>query len=69
MTEVYYAELFMKIIGSSFCSMGLLASVAAFLMMLDTDINIIRIFILLMSIFGIIMIVAILCRIWLEVFF
>ena len=69
MIEVYYAELFMKIIGSSFCSMALLASVAAFLMMLDTDINIIRIFIILMSIFGIIMIVAILCRIWLEVFF
>jgi len=69
MTEVYYAELFMKIIGASFCSMGLLASVAAFLMMLDTDINIVRIFIILMSIFGIIMIVAILCRIWLEVFF
>lgn len=69
MTEVYYAELFMKIIGSSFCSMALLASVAAFLMMLDTDINIIRIFIILMSIFGIIMIIAILCRIWLGVFF
>lgn len=69
MTEVYYAELFMKIIGSPFCSMGLLASVAAFLMMLDTDINIVRVFIILMSIFGIIMIVAILCRIWLEVFF
>lgn len=69
MTEVYYAELFMKIIASSFCSMGLLASVAAFLMMLDTDINIIRVFIILMSIFGIIMIIAILCRIWLGVFF
>ena len=69
MTEVYYAELFMKIIGASFCSMGLLASVAAFLMMLDTDINIVRVFIILMSIFGIIMIVAILCRIWLGVFF
>lgn len=69
MTEVYYAELFMKIIGSSFCSMGLLAAVATFLMMLDTDINIVRIFIILMSIFGIIMIVAILCQIWLEVFF
>lgn len=69
MTEVYYAELFMKIIGSSFCSMGLLASVAAFLMILDTEINIVRVFIILTSIFGIIMIVAILCRIWLEVFF
>ena len=69
MTEVYYAELLMKITGSSFCSMGLLASVAAFLMMLDTDINIVRVFIILMSIFGIIMIVAILCRIWLGVFF
>ena len=69
MTEVYYAELFMKIIGSSFCSMGILASVAAFLMILDTDINIVRVFIILTSIFGIIMIVAILCLIWLEVFF
>lgn len=69
MTEVYYAELFMKIIVSSFCSMALLASVAAFLMILDTDINIVRVFIILMSIFGIIMIIAILCRIWLEVFF
>ena len=69
MTEVYYAELFMKIIGSSFCSMGLLASVAAFLMILDTEINIVRVFIILTSIVGIIMIVAILCRIWLEVFF
>lgn len=69
MTEVYYAELFMKIIGASFCSIGLLASVAAFLMMLDTDINIVRVFIILMSIFGIIMIVAGLCRIWLEVLF
>lgn len=69
MTELYYAELFMKIIAASFCSMGLLASVAAFLMMIDADINIVRIFIILMSIFGIIMIIAILCRIWLEVFF
>lgn len=69
MIEVYYAELFMKIIVASFCSMALLASVAAFLMMLDTDINIIRVFIILMSIFGIIMIIAILCRIWLGVFF
>lgn len=69
MTEVYYAELFMKIIGASFCSMGLLASVAAFLMMLDTDINIVRVFIILMSIFGVILICTILCRIWLEVFF
>lgn len=69
MTEVYYAELFVKIIVASFCSMGLLASVAAFLMMLDVDLNIIRVFIILMSIFGIIMIGAILCRIWLGVFF
>ena len=69
MTEVYYAELFVKIIGASFCSMALLASVAAFLMILDTDINIVRVFIILMSIFGIIMIVAALCRIWLGVFF
>ena len=69
MTEVYYAELFMKVIAASFCSMALLASVAAFLMMIDTDINIVRVFIILMSIFGIILICAILCRIWLEVFF
>lgn len=69
MTEAYYAELFIKIIVSSFYSMGLLAVVAAFLMMIDADINIIRIFIILMSIFGIIMICAILCRLWLGVFF
>lgn len=69
MTEVYYAELIMKVIVSSFGSMAVLAIVAAFLMMLDTDINIVRVFIILMSIFGIIMVVAILCRIWLGVFF
>lgn len=69
MTEVYYAELIMKVIVSSFCSMAVLASVAAFLMMIDTDINIIRVFIILMSIFGVILICTILCRIWLEVFF
>ena len=69
MTELYYAELFMKIIVSSFCSMAVLASVAAFLMMLDTDLNIVRVFIILMSTFGIILITAILCRIWLGVFF
>ena len=69
MTEVYYAELFIKIIVSSFCSMALLASVAAFLMMIDTDINIVRIFIILMSVFGVILICAILCRLWLGVFF
>lgn len=69
MTELYYAELFMKIIVSSFCSMAVLASVAAFLMMLDTDLNIVRVFIILMSAFGIILITAILCRIWLGVFF
>lgn len=61
MTELYYAELFMKIIVSSFCSMAVLASVAAFLMMLDTDLNIVRVFIILIT--------AILCRIWLGVFF
>lgn len=69
MTEVYYAELFIKIIVSSFCSMALLASVAAFLMMIDADINIVRIFIILMSVFGVILICAILCRLWLGVFF